>query len=101
MFSQNVHFKGKSIALSFALNVSPKTFKRYVDDNHARFKSKKKSLQFLEILNKQDPFVRYVNEFENDRKQLNFLDIIITNNGTNSIDLNPLMSGGNKKVTHT
>ena len=26
----------KSIALSFVLNISPKTFKRYVDDSHAR-----------------------------------------------------------------
>ena len=29
--------KEKSIALSFALNISPKTFKRYADDSHARF----------------------------------------------------------------
>ena len=34
----------KSIALSFALNISPKTFKRYVDDIHARFENKQKSL---------------------------------------------------------
>ena len=27
----------KSIALSFALNISPKTFKRNADDSHARF----------------------------------------------------------------
>ena len=41
-----------SIALSFAVNISPKTFKRYVDDSHVRFENKQKSLQFLEILNK-------------------------------------------------
>ena len=47
----------KSIALSFALNISPKKFKRYVDDSHARFENKQKSLQFRKILNKQDsPF---------------------------------------------
>ena len=34
----------KSIALSFALNISPKTFKRYVDDSHARLENKQKSL---------------------------------------------------------
>ena len=39
----------KSIALSFALNISPKTFKRYVDNSHPRFEKKQKSLQFLEI----------------------------------------------------
>ena len=42
----------KSIALSFALNISPKAFKHYVDDGHTRFENKQKSLQFLEILNK-------------------------------------------------
>ena len=39
----------KSIALSFALNISPKTFKRYVDNSHARFEKEQKSPQFLEI----------------------------------------------------
>ena len=29
----------KSIALSFTFNISPKTFKRYVDDSHARFEN--------------------------------------------------------------
>ena len=32
----------KSIAFSFALNISPKTFKRYVDDSHTRFENKQK-----------------------------------------------------------
>ena len=58
----------KSIALSFVLNISPKTFKRYVDDSHARFKKKKKSLQFLEILNKRDSSIQYTIEFENNQK---------------------------------
>ena len=44
----------KSIALSFPLNLLPKTFKRYVDDSHARFENKQESLQFIEMLNKQD-----------------------------------------------
>ena len=76
----------KCIALSFALNISPKTFKRYVDDCHTRFKYKQKSLQFLEILNKQNSSIQYTTEFENDQKQLNFLDITVNNNGTNSYD---------------
>ena len=37
----------KSVALSFALNISPKIFKRHVDDSHVRFENKQKSLQFL------------------------------------------------------
>ena len=76
----------KSIALSFDFNISPKTFKCYVDDGHARFENKQKSLQFLEILNKQDSSIQYTIEFENNQKQLNFLDITITNNGTDSYD---------------
>ena len=76
----------KSIALSFALNISPNTFKRYVDGSHARFENKQKSLQFLEILNKQDSSIQYTIEFENNQKQLKFLDITITNNGTDSYD---------------
>ena len=58
----------KSIALSFALNISPKTFKHYVDHSHARFENKQKSLQFFEILNKQDSSIQYTIEFENNQK---------------------------------
>ena len=76
----------KSIALSFALNISAKTFKRYVDDSHAQFENKQKSLQFLGILNKQDLSIQYTIELENNQKQLNFLDITITNKGTDSND---------------
>ena len=76
----------KPIYLSFALNVSPKTFKRYVDDGDNRFQNKQKSPQFLAILNKQDSSIQYTIEFENNEKQLNFLDIFITNNGTDSYD---------------
>ena len=83
-FSQNVIFK--DLALSFALNISPKTFKRYVDDSHARFENKRKSLQFLEILNKQEPSIQYTIEFENNQRHLNFLDITITNNVSDSND---------------
>ena len=76
-----------SIALSFAVNISPKTFKRYVDDSHVRFENKQKSLQFLEILNKQDSSIQYTIEFQNNQKQLNFLDITITNTRTYFYDV--------------
>ena len=55
----------KSIALSFALDISPKTFKHYVGDSHARFENKQKSLQFLEILNKKDSSIQYTTELDN------------------------------------
>ena len=73
-------FEERSIALSFALNILSKTFKHYVDDSHAKFEKKYKFLQFLENLNKQDSSIHYTNEFENNQKQLNFLDTTITNN---------------------
>ena len=47
----------KSIALSFALNISPKMFKGYVDESHARSEDKQTSLQFLVVLNKQEPSI--------------------------------------------
>ena len=60
-------FEEKSITLSFALNISPKSFKRYVDDSHIRFENKQKYVQFLEILNKQDSSIQYTTEFENNK----------------------------------
>ena len=34
----------KSMDLSYALNISPETFERYVDDSHFRFENKQKAL---------------------------------------------------------
>ena len=69
---------------ALTLNLAPKTFRRFVDDSHARFNTKEQSLQFLDILNSQDPSIQYTIEFENENKQLIFLDITITNTGNNS-----------------
>ena len=66
--------------------LSNKNFERFVDDSHARFNNREQSLQFLDILNSQDPSIQYTIEFENENKQLNFLDITITNTGNNSYD---------------
>ena len=75
-----------SITQALNLNLAPKTFKRFVVDSHARFKNREQSLQFLDIRNGQDPSIQYTIEFENENKQLNFLDITITNTGNNSYD---------------
>ena len=37
----------KYITLLFVLDVSPKTYKNYVDDSHAKLENKQKPLQFL------------------------------------------------------
>ena len=75
-----------SITQALTLNLAPKTFKRFVDDSHARFSNREQSLQFLDILSSQDPSIQYTIEFENENKQLSFLDVTITNTGNNSYD---------------
>ena len=75
-----------SITQGLTLNLAPKTFKRFADDSHARFNNREQSLQFLDILNSQDPSIQYTIEFENENKQLSFLDVTFTNTGNNSYD---------------
>ena len=68
------------------IQIQPKTFKRYVDDSHARFTSKHHANIFQKILNKQDPAIQYIIEYENENKSLNFLDINITNTINNKYE---------------
>ena len=89
LFSQNVIFKDlkKNLSLYLLLLIYHlKLLNAMQMIATPDFKIKKKSLQFLEILNKQDSSIQYTIEFENNQKQLNFLDITITNNGTDSYD---------------
>ncbi|XP_065662768.1 uncharacterized protein LOC136085392 [Hydra vulgaris] len=76
-FLQNIEKRALNIA--FVNSSQPITYKRYVDDTHIRFDSKEKQELFLKTLNEQNPFIKYTVELENGRKQLNFLDISITN----------------------
>ena len=73
------HLERKTMAEALTIQIQPKTFKRYVDDSHARFTSKDHANTFQEILNKQDPAMQYAIEYENENKSLNFFDINITN----------------------
>ena len=73
------HLEHRAIAETLAIQIQPKTFKRYVDDSHARFTSKHHANTFQEILNKQDPAIQYTIQYKNGKKSLNFLDINITN----------------------
>ena len=70
----------KAIAEGLTLNLAPTTYRRYVDDTHARFESKGQSREFQKILNKQDKHIQFTIEDENGEKCLNFLDIKIKNN---------------------
>ena len=62
--------------------VCPKTYRRYVDDSHARFQTIEQARNFLEILNSQDPKIQYTMETEEKPGELAFLDVCIINNGT-------------------
>ena len=64
-----------------ATNLAPLTYKRYVDDNRARFETVHQSHSFLNIFNKQNKAIQYTMEKENQSRKLNFLDVTITNTG--------------------
>ena len=67
-------------------DTAPKTFRRYVDDSHARFGSRSNATQFLNVLNTEDPQVQYTIEYKNKHKELNFLGVTIKNNLNQSYD---------------
>ena len=71
---------------ALTIQIQPKTFKRYVNDSHARFTSEQHANTFQEILNKKDPAIQYSIEYENKNKSLNFLDINITNTINNKYE---------------
>ena len=53
----------------------------YIIDSHTRFENKQISLQFLEILIKQNSsiqYTEYITELENYQKQLHLLDTTVT-----------------------
>ena len=91
-----------------ALNykIAPKTLGRFVDESHVCFQERSHADEFLEILNKQDPAIKYTLEFEDHKHSLNFLDININNmtgkkykykvhrkNAITNLHINPLQSG--------
>ena len=67
-----------SIKQALKLNMTPNTFTRFFDDIHASFNAMDQSLQFLDIPNSKDQSTQYTIEFENENKQLSFLDVAIT-----------------------
>ena len=75
-----------SITQALNLNLAPKTFKRFLDDSHARFNNREQSSQFLDVLDSQDPSIQYTTELENENKPFSFFDITITNTVNNSYD---------------
>ena len=66
-----------AIELALGVDIAPKTFRRDVDDSHARFGSRNNANEFLNVLNSQEPQIQYTIEYENEHKELNFLDVTI------------------------
>ena len=81
-YLQKIEFKAIMEALNY--KIAPKTFRRFVDDNHARFQERSHADKFLEILNKQDPTIKCTAEFEDHKHSLNFLLHQLHRNYTNS-----------------
>ena len=66
--------------------IAPKTFCQDIIDSIARFGSRNNAIETLNVLNSQDPQLLYTIEYENDNKQLNFLDVPLRNNLNHSYD---------------
>ena len=85
-FLQMIEKKSINIAINLPIPVNPITHKRYVDDTHDRFNNKEKSEEFLKILNDQEPRIKFEAEYENENKELNYLDIKIINTNEGNYD---------------
>ena len=80
-FLQSIEKRAFTIAKLPSNSVCPITHKRYVDDTHDRFSTKRKSEKFFKIMNSIEPKIQFEAEYEDDNKSLHFLDTTIINNG--------------------
>ena len=85
-YLQTIEKQALNIAQNRNPPVNPISHLRYVDDTHDRFKRKQDSEEFQKILNEQDPRIQFTAEYENENKELNYLDITITNNKEGKYD---------------
>ena len=74
-----------AIGVAVSKNIAPKSFRRYVDDSHARFHNNQQPSEFLEILNQQDEQIEYTMELEVEG-ELAFLDVNVRNNGSGAYE---------------
>ena len=61
-YLQNI--EQKAINTAIANNIYPTTYRRYVDDSHARFGKIQQAHDFMTVLNDQDPCIQYTMESE-------------------------------------
>ena len=58
----------KDIAEALTLNLTPKTYRWYVDDTHARFTSKEQSCEFRNIVIKREKNIQFTTGDEHEEK---------------------------------
>ena len=83
-YLDNLEKTATELALKF--DIAPGTFRRYVDDFHAQFGRRSNATEFLNVFYCQEPQIQYTIEYQNDHKELNFLDVTIKNNSNQSYD---------------
>ena len=77
-----------AINKALTLKIAPTIYRRFVDDSHARFPNERESIEFLDLLNKENEAIQFTIETEDDNKTLNFLDVKITNTTTGKYKFN-------------
>ena len=70
-------FEDRALQEALATNLASLTYKRYVENSHARFETVHQSHIFLNILNKQNKSIQYTMEKEDESR----LDVTIINTG--------------------
>ena len=75
------HLEKTALNIAEVEEMVPISFKRYVDDSHARFGNLEQAEGFVDILNAQDTKIQYTMEIEDSEKSLSFLDVKICNDG--------------------
>ena len=80
------YLEQNALQQSLNSNICPLSYRRYVDDGHARFETISQAQDFLSILNSQDNHIQYTMETEGVPGHLDFLDITIINSGKGSYE---------------
>ena len=83
-FLQNI--EKHAIELALMSGIAPKTFRWCVYHSLAWFRSRNNATEVLNVLNSQRSQIQYTIKYENDKRELNFLNVTIRNNLNHSYD---------------
>ena len=62
------YIEKNAIEVVLKFDIAPTTFRRYVDDSHARFGIRNNATEFLNVPNSQDPQIQYTIEYDNGQR---------------------------------